>query len=649
MCGIAGYFSGRSVCHDRAAILGMARSIAHRGPDDEGFMLAQTETGHYFDYCGADSDARMRAVLPAVEGGVSAHNLAFAHRRFAIVDPSPAGHQPMWDRDRQVCVAFNGEIYNYWELRAELEMLGRRFEGHSDTEILLAAYLEWGCNALAKCNGPLALALFDRRRGALLLARDRLGKAPLYYAHHAGRLLWASEIKTILAACPDQAFPVRSQAVDDYVVHGWRDLDGSFWEGIHDFPPASFAWVNQDLALEPQTYWCMLEPAAPLSLSPDEAAWHLRELLTDAVRLRLRADVPVAFELSGGMDSSALVALAANGLADRVATYTVKFGNGEHNEEPYARLVAERYRKRIDYHVLTPAQEDFWTTADAFFRAEEEPFHSPNLHTLQLQRRAIRADGIKVVISGSAGDEVLAGYATEYLLPYLRDLIGRGEWRQFWHEARMNSEIGLASLLRRALQDRLSRGLGQPLAGLHLRRVLGHAYRAPDNIVRRGNKSQDFAGRVRDNLGRFMMNYWLRSGNKVSFAIPVEPRAPFLDYRVVEFALSLPPQYLIHDGWQKWLLRKAMGDLLPQEVAWRRRKMGFPFPHTAWLQYSRPTVSALLADTHCPYIDARALMKRYDALAVSHPLPLWRLICLSLWWRRMVTNHAIDYRPITAA
>ena len=612
-------------------------------------MLAQTENGRRFDYSGAGSESRMRAVLPPLERNAPAHNLAFSHRRFAIVDTSAAGHQPMWDRDRQVCVAFNGEIYNYRELRAELEVRGRRFEGNSDTEVLLAAYLEWGCDALAKCNGPLALALFDGRRGSLMLARDRLGKAPLYFARHAGRLLWASEIKAILAACPDHAFPVRSQAVDDYVVHAWRDLDGSFWEGIHDFPPASFAWVSQELALEPQAYWRMPEPTDGISIAPDEAAARLRELLADAVRLRLRADVPVAFELSGGMDSSALVALAANGLTDRIAAYTVKFGEGEHNEEPYARQVVERYRERIDYHVLTPAQEDFWTSADEFFRVEEEPFHSPNLHTLQLQRRTIRADGIKVVISGSAGDEVLAGYATEYLLPYLRELTGQGEWRQFWREARMNSEVGLASLLRRYLQDRLSRGLGQPLAGIHLRRTLAGAYRAPGNILRRGNKSQDFAGRVRDNLGPFMMNYWLRSGNKASFAIPVEPRAPFLDYRVVEFALSLPPQYLIRDGWHKWLLRKAMGDFLPQEVAWRRRKMGFPFPHTAWLQYSKATITALLADTQCPYVDARELMKRYDTLAVSYPLPLWRLVCLSLWWRRMVTNRSIDARPVAEA
>jgi asparagine synthase (glutamine-hydrolysing) len=649
MCGIAGYFSGYKICHDPDAILRMAHSIAHRGPDDEGYMLAQTDDGRCFDFSGAASVARMRAVLPALGHKAPAHNLAFSHRRFAIVDTSSAGHQPKWDRDRQVCVAFNGEIYNYRELRAELETLGRHFEGNSDTEVLLAAYLEWGCDALAKCNGPLALALFDRRRGALLLARDRLGKAPLYYAHHAGRLLWASEIKAILTVCPDRAFPIRAQAVDDYVIHGWRDLDGSFWEGIHDFPPASFAWVSQELELVAETYWRMPEPAAALTLAPDEAASRLRELLSDAVRLRLRADVPVAFELSGGMDSSALVALAASTLTDRVAAYTVKFDDGAHDEEPYARLVAERYREHVDYQVLTPAQEDFWAAADAFVRAEEEPFHSPNLHTLQLQRRTIRADGIKVVISGSAGDEVLAGYAVEYLLPYLRQLIGRGEWRQFWHEARTNSELGLASLLRRALQDGLSRGLGQPVAGIQMRRVLAHAYRAPANIVRRGNKSQNFAGRVRDNLGPYMMNYWLRSGNKASFAVPIEPRAPFLDYRVVEFALSLPPQYLIHDGWHKWLLRKATEDLLPQEVVWRRRKMGFPFPHTAWLQFSKATVAALLADTQCPYVDAGALMKRYDALAVSQPLPLWRLVCLSLWWRRMVTNRSIGDSPVAAA
>ena len=645
MCAIAGYFCGHSVCRDHAQILAMTRSIAHRGPDDEGYLLAQTASGLCFDYCGEDSDARVRAQMAPLRSSADAHNLALAQRRFAIVDPSPAGHQPMWDRERQVCVTFNGEIYNYRELRSELAALGRRCEGNSDTEVLLAAYLEWGCAALAKFNGPLALALFDRRRGALLLARDRFGKSPLYYARHAGKLLWASEIKAIQAACPEYCFPVRAQAVDDYLVHGWRDLDGTFWEGVHDFPPASFAWVGQDLTLTAETYWRLPQPAAPLSIAADEAAASLRELLADAVRLRLRSDVPIAFELSGGMDSSALVALAANGLSDRLSTYTVKCGKGELDEEPYARLVAQRYRAQLDYHVLTPAPQDFWSDADAFFLTQEEPFHSPNLHALQLQRRAIRATGTKVVIGGAAGDEALAGYATEYLLPYLRHLLGSGQWRRFWHEARMNNEIGIASLLRRAVQDGLSNLIGEPAAGIHLRRALGPAYRAPSGTIARGNKAQDFAGRMRDNLGRCMMNYWLRSGNKTSFAIPVEARAPFLDYRLVEFALSLPPHYLIRDGWQKWLLRKAMDEQLPQEVVWRRRKQGFPFPHSAWLLQSKNIVARLLADDTCPYVDLRQLLRRYDALALNHPLPLWRLVCLGLWWQRLVEGRSIDPQP----
>ena len=290
----------------------MLDSIAHRGPDDQGLFFINVRTGAALDCATSASDPRIREALPDASMAQNfSHHLAFAHCRYSVVDLSSAGHQPMWDGSRRACVCFNGEVYNYVELRAELEEAGCKFSTRTDTEVLLAGYLQWGTGVFARLNGQWALALYDADQRILLLSRDRLGKVPLYYAAHGGRLYWASEIKAIRAACGSDAFSLRPEAVHEYVTKGWRDRDGTFWAGIDDFPPASFARIDAGLKLDFHTYWRPARERMRASdLSAAEAVQSLRALLSDALRLRVRADVPVAFELSGGVDSSVLVALS---------------------------------------------------------------------------------------------------------------------------------------------------------------------------------------------------------------------------------------------------------------------------------------------------------------------------------------------------
>ena len=443
MCGIAGYYLTDARASDSTVLLRMIRSIAHRGPDDEGFSLIENGANATLNLSGAASDASTQSALRRVEsyGTRFPHDIAFAHRRYSIIDLSSGGHQPMWDASGQVCVSFNGEVFNFVELRDELARLGRQFRTNSDTEVLLEAYLQWGPEVFSRINGPCALSLYDRRSRKVLLGRDRLGKAPLYLAMNSSGFYWASEIKALRAGCGIDKFPVRSQAVDDYVMHGWRDIDGTFWHGVTDFPPGCWAWLEPGKALEPKRYWSLPDrPLEPSDLSPVEAAVQLRELLVDATRIRLRADVPVAFELSGGMDSSTLVALAASDLGRRVVTYTVKFPDKDSDEEPIARSVAQHFPAKVDYRVLQPAFGDFWRDANEFVALEEEPFHAPSLHANQLVRRLMRRDGAKVVITGAGGDEVLAGYASEYFAPFLRHLLCNLRLVQFARELARSTE-----------------------------------------------------------------------------------------------------------------------------------------------------------------------------------------------------------------
>lgn len=645
MCGIAGYYLlNGMVSTDAEALFTMARSIRHRGPDDEGFTLINTNTNKEINCSGSESDRRIQEKLPDIKrhGNGFQHDIALAQRRYSIIDLSPAGHQPMWSTDGSVCLIFNGEIYNYVELRKELESIGYRFNTSSDTEVLITAYTEWGTEVFKHLNGPWAIALYDRRKKKLLLSRDRIGKVPLYYAISNGKLYWASEIKAILEAAGQNSFKVRNQAVDDYIIHGWRDIDGTFWEGINDFPVASYAWVEPDLSLKIEPYWSL--PVSRLTtgeISVRDASRKLSELLLDSIRIRQRADVPVAFELSGGMDSSALVSMAASNFSEKVTTYTIEFEEEHSNEEPFARAVADMYRDKVNYNVLKPGKDDFWMDADRFIWVEEEPFHSPNLHTNQFQRRTIKESGTKVVITGSAGDEVLAGYPSEYYLPFLRYLLKNRKVSELFHETQSSSEYSTMRTVARLLKTAVVGGMETALTGQRIEKYIADIYIKPRDIIFRDGKRTDFSGRMLDNMTRYQMNYWLRSGNKSTLGIPIEPRAPFLDYRIVDFAFSLPPEYLIHDGWHKWILRESTKDILPQQVVWRRQKMGFPFPWREWLIHSKSIVALNLHESKCTYLDVKNLMKSYDSLVQSNPQLLWRLICLGLWWRRVIERKGL--------
>jgi asparagine synthase (glutamine-hydrolysing) len=648
MCGIAGYFLPDLSSTKAQVLCSMLRSIAHRGPDDEGFVLIDASANRSMDLAGAQSDPRIRAKLPLIEASAFEHDIGFAHRRYSIVDLSPAGHQPMWSGCGNVNVSFNGEIYNYVELRSELEKLGHRFQSTSDTEVILAGYVEWSTAVFTRLNGPFAISLYDKTTKRLLLARDRLGKSPLYYTSPSQGLFWASEIKALLTVFGTENFEINESAIYDFVAYDWRDRRGTFWNNVHDFPPGCFAWVGQDRQLDVQSYWEL--PAHRLKqsdISFDQASASFRDIFQNAIDIRLRADVPVAFELSGGMDSSSIVGLAAK--SHDIRTYTVKFPQKEADEESFARLVAEKYREKIDYRVIVPEQHDFWQGADRFVWMQEEPFHSPNLYTNHLLRRQIKSDGAKVVITGSAGDEVLAGYAEEYLPPFLRHLLGRGDVLRFCREITSNTEFSAWSAAKLLLNDSLlsnryrtdrqwaKSGEGEILKQCFPARDGGHAGLRYDE--------NSFTGRSLSNLTDRKMNYWLRSGNKSNFSIPLEGRAPFLDYRLVDFAARLPPEYLISGGWHKYILRKSMEGVLPDEVIWRKIKMGFPFPHKEWLAASRRVVEANLRDLQCPYVREKPLFNHYEKLTEIAPMTLWRLISVGLWWKRVIRGEPLLAQP----
>ena len=649
MCGLAGYLAAQA--RSATLVMDMAAAIAHRGPDDEGFVLADVVGRQHHTFASHKSPAVIQQQYPVLQDGSAApmHQLAMAQVRYSIIDLSAHGHQPMWSACGRYCITFNGEIYNYLELRDALKAAGRVFATQSDTEVLLQAYMQWGEQMFERLNGFFAFALYDVQRQQVLLGRDRIGKAHLYLAQKAESVHWASEIKALIQAGQVDTRAVDVGSVADFLIYSRRDRAGTFWQEVMDFPPGHYAWVGLDCKVEPVRYWAL--PTARKTtqdLSLEEAATGLRELLMDALALRLRADVPIGFELSGGMDSSALVGLAAGAMGRKIRTYTIKFNEAHSDEEPYARAVAQRYPDLIDYTVIRPPQDEFWQAANRFVWEQEEPFHAPNLHTSQAMQRLIKQHGAHVVITGAAGDEMLAGYAGDYTGPFLRHLLGKGDLAGFWHALNANTEItplqSLKGLLWDALWSQEQRAImGKRKMGEYglLQSVLTPGVLAAPIKGMSDAAENSFHGRTVANMTHRLMNYWMRSGMKSAYGIPIEPRAPFLDFRVVEYCTTLPPEYLIHDGWHKYVLRKAVEPFLPAEVVWRRSKMGFPFPYREWLTASKPVVLANVVGLDCPFIHLPALVQNYDRFITVAPVTLWRLISVLLWWKRVVEGNKL--------
>jgi asparagine synthase (glutamine-hydrolysing) len=460
------------------------------------------------------------------------------------------------------------------------------------------------------------------------------------------------------------AFPINEQVVYDYLNFGWRDIENTtFWEGIRTLDAASWTSLNvtetptrERLAASLHRYWDFpRQRLTPKDITLKQAVAHFQDLFTDAVRIRARADAKVAFSLSGGLDSSSIVAVAANILPRKFRTYSLKFPGLTEDEEPFARKVYEMYPDKIDYHTYTPENEDFWQVANDFIWLQEEPFHYPNAELFQAYFRQARQEGFKVMIVGAGGDELLAGYNDYFfpllmllrknnaVLPLLGNLFLK---RRLWPKYCIRKRLKILHNLLRNREDYMKQYFsvayfnqsGQEVANPYLKEKLIAGYTRET----KQNAPVDFHSMAVGYMSQWLMNYWMRNSNRAHFGVPMESRSPFLDYRLIDFVFSLPPEYLICRGWSKFLLRKTMADRLPSRVIWNRTKKGFPFNTQTWFLHSKPIVSRYLkkiADN--PYLDVEKLLQNYDNLIVQDPLTLWRCINLGLWWHRVIERSPI--------
>jgi asparagine synthase (glutamine-hydrolysing) len=660
MCGIAGLWDpeGRA---DLGRLHAMSRLMRHRGPDDEGVVLLDAGGGHE---ClgGADTPRDVFASgLPFAPGSrrtgdaTARRTVGLLHRRLSIVDLSPSGHQPMCDPGGRHWIVFNGEVYNFVELREELEGLGETFRGTSDTEVILAAYRRWGRDCLRRFNGMFALAIWDAGRRELFCARDRFGVKPLYYQWDGRRFAFASEPDALALTQPRRVAP-RLEAVRDLLALDWVDHDeGTFFAGTRVLPAAHRLVVGEGgLAIE---RWWSLRPGR----AGGDAAEQEREfarLFTDAVRLRLRADVEVGSCLSGGLDSSAVVTTAARLLPHPVHAFTCAYDEPPgFDEREWMRATVEASRARS--HVVVPDGRDFWETFDRIAERQAEPTAGPGLFSQWKVMELAHRHGLKVLLDGQGGDETLAGYF-RYLPARLRDLAARGDVAGFLRLLpRVARRLGPGTALALTFEPWLPAGLVAPLRrrfGQGKDRVLAGALRRlprPD-LPRppRGFPSALSRQLAFDTLQRLLPSL-LRYEDRDSMAFSIETRLPFLDYRLVEFVFSLPDDQKLEGLVTKAIMRRALAERVPEKVLARRDKMGFETPTDLWLRgrHAPEVRRRLLGDGPlADWVDMDVLREELEGYLGGQReigLQVWRWLALESWLRRYVaTDPRRVERPV---
>jgi asparagine synthase (glutamine-hydrolysing) len=611
----------------------MTDSLVHRGPDDSGYHLAP--------------------------------GLGLGHRRLSIIDLQ-GGHQPQFNEDRSVAVVYNGEIYNYRELTAELTRRGHVFRSQSDTEVIVHGWEEWGAGCVEKFRGMFAFALWDQSQETLFLARDRLGIKPLYFAVLAdGRLIFGSELKALLRH-PDLPREIDPEAVEDYFAYGYVPDPKTIYRGVAKLAPGSWlTWRRGQGQPDLQSYW---EPRFEQQADPSaaEAGEQLVDLLRQAIELRMVADVPLGAFLSGGVDSSSVVALMA-GLSDRpISTCAIGFDRQEYDETDYAAEVAAACGS--DHHVSQVAA-DAYDLVDRMAEIYDEPFaDSSAIPTYRLS--GLARERVTVALSGDGGDEVFAGYR-RYRWQHYEELVrgrlpaglrgalfgslGRLYPKLDWAPRPLRAKTTFQALARDSaggyfhslavVPDGQRQGLYSPAMSQGLQ-----GYHAQE-VVRRhmagaaGGHHLDRAQLT--DLKTYLPGDILTKVDRASMAHSLEVRVPFLDHKLVEWAAGLPPDLRLRGGQGKYILKRAMETRLTRRVL-EREKMGFSVPLAHWLrgplrhQVRESLTGARLRETGIFHMTAvTRLLDQHQSGARDHSAALWALVMFEAFLRKV---HVAPYR-----
>ena len=624
MCGIAGIVSAEPGDRiEAASIHRMCDAIVHRGPDDEGIYV-KDGTG-------------------------------LGMRRLSIIDLA-GGHQPVFNEDRSVWVVFNGEIYNLPELRQELEGRGHLFYTNTDTEVIVHLYEEMGADCVQRLRGMFAFALYDERQRRLLMARDRLGKKPLHYASVNGRLLFGSEIKSILAAAPELA-TINYEGLMQYMYFGYIPDPLTAFVPIQKLPAGHILEFEAG-EVRVRQYWDLPPYSTHSPRSEEECLEELEYRLAEAVRIRLIADVPLGALLSGGTDSSTIVALMARVSSKPVKTFSIGFGHGDFNEAPYAKLVAQRFA--TDHHelVLEPNVVD---TVESLTRSLEEPFgDSSMLPTYYVS--CLARQHVTVALSGDGGDEIFAGYERYHI--HLRDR--SHDWIPQWASRFYREQIH-PRLLYQMPGRNLAYSISLPwqeryIEGISLQAFQREMALLSDDFVTTSEPLKLFREYIdqapaRDPLSRllyldtktYLPGDILTKVDRMSMLTSLEARVPMLDHIFLEWVTGLTPEWKMRGRSQKYILRKLAERVgVPAQVLYRRKR-GFALPLVHWIRHElKDLILTVLLEPRTlqrGYFNpqgVRQLLDEHLRGRRDHSPRIWRLLMFELWHRNFLERFRTE-------
>ncbi|AGH97798.1 asparagine synthase (glutamine-hydrolyzing) [Micavibrio aeruginosavorus] len=659
MCGISGFISSRSVPEN--SLRNMNNIIRHRGPDGEGFVLFTESVEMPLVLSGADTPNFTAENRPSwfpdnsEQAFPNDAYVGFGHRRLSILDLSPLGHQPMSYAEGRYWITYNGEVYNYLELRAELENLGHKFVSRTDTEVILAAYAEWGKDCLEKFNGMWAFAIFDRRENKVFLARDRFGVKPLYYwVAPDNNFYFGSEIKQF-TVIPGWNAIVNVQRAYDFLVWGITDhTEETLFQRVFHIRPGHSAEINISDGVSHSngriytTKWYDI-PENKFSGSMDKAATDFYNLLKQSVELRLRSDVAVGSCLSGGLDSSSIVCLMKDILREAGAnnaqkTFSALSKVDKFNEQKWIEAVV--CHAQTDSHYTCPEMSDLFDVSNTITWHQDEPFGSTSIFAQWNVFKLAAEDEARVMLDGQGADEQLFGYHGAMGVRF-GTLFRTMRWGQLFREFVLVHNIHgypyktlvgqfAASVLPQSIQSVLRRAMGKttPVPAWLNWNVLPAKVVSP---FRGAEKSvYDYCHAQMTSTNLQMLLHW---EDRDSMAHSIESRVPFLDYRVVEFSMALPDDYKIKDGVTKRILRLAMDGVIPDEIRDRMDKIGFATPEEVWVRETAPDVFRQkmkeAIDNSQGILNSNCVDLLEDIIAGRKPFSfvIWRMINFGEWMK----------------
>ncbi|MBC7862839.1 MAG: asparagine synthase (glutamine-hydrolyzing) [Bacteroidia bacterium] len=634
MCGIAGILTlAPEKINVQESLLYMTKKLRHRGPDDEGFFLANENESECFS--GEDTPAEISEskfhFCPQKKLIQNQKNfsLGFCHRRLSIIDLSAGGHQPMSIDNGKYWITYNGEIYNYVELREELEKKGHRFITRSDTEVLLYAYKEWGIKCLDRFNGMWSFVLYDTEKKKLIGARDRFGVKPFYYYHTKEVFCFASEQKALVNQ-PFVTTGINEQALHDFFVHNEMEYapQGLFNNILELFPGNYFELNTKNLELKIEKYF-FAEVNTSFEKFDEKKFEHYKnettDLLVNAVKLRMRSDVKVGSCLSGGIDSSAIVGImqALSGKENPPELFTAVFPGKEIDEEKWAEEVAKKNGGKNTWNKISPTAQDLWKDLDDMVYSQDLPLWSSSTYAQFSVMKLARQNNIKVLLDGQGGDELFGGYIP-YYLSFWNELKSNGEKKYLENELQGFSHLGKASKFQlkeniKGKIDASSSGFLKTLKDPNLKFLNSDFLRShvKPPIIKKEYSSLN--KHLQAEFENTRLKLYLKCEDRCSMWHSVESRTPFADdIELIKKVMGLPGIYKIKNGQLKYLLREAAKKYLPEKIYNRKDKMGYVTPHNSWMHAMNETIRTVDFSEIKPYLN----YKRFGQKSSQLFLPL---------------------------